>query len=419
MSTLPFIVYFVELVHFKNLLREKIEIVVKHEIETTTNYTDLIKELEDKIFYINKYLDIIELKVWKDNKVIYSLVNKKILGKTFENEELVEVIKSGKPVIKTNFMSKAENEYLNDFKRFLFEIYWPIKMNSGENIVFEFYAKPPVFYFLGPQSIIVMLIGLTIPVIIYIVLYTQFKKALRELIEYDKNLRESYEGLWRSHFDSIRTLAKVLELKDIETEGHGERVAVLSMYLADKFNLNRYQKGQLIIGAYLHDLGKVGIPDKIIFKNSSLTEDEIDIIRKHVEYGYNVIKENEILGVAKDVILYHHERWDGKGYPFGMKGDEIPIVARIFSVVDVFDALISQRPYKQAYSFDKAMNIIKSYSGNYFDPEIVNVFTELSEADYKELFDNLDEDSLNLLIFDAVEYILSGRYKKNGYFKGN
>jgi HD-GYP domain-containing protein (c-di-GMP phosphodiesterase class II) len=131
-------------------------------------------------------------------------------------------------------------------------------------------------------------------------------------------------------------------------------------------------------GALLHDIGKLGIPDAILLKHGSLTVQERQVMQQHAVYGYNVLAPIINLRQTLDITLYHHERWDGSGYPYGLRGEQIPLVARLFAVVDVFDALTSDRPYRSAWSHSQAIAYIKEQAGHQFDPRVVELFLEIS-----------------------------------------
>jgi putative nucleotidyltransferase with HDIG domain len=171
-------------------------------------------------------------------------------------------------------------------------------------------------------------------------------------------------------------LGKALEMRDIETKGHTERTAQLTRLLAEHMGF-KDMKG-IMWGAYIHDIGKIAIPDRILLKPGKLTKEEFDVIKRHVIYGYDLIRNIEGLPeTTKNVVLYHHERWDGTGYMRGLKGENIPLEARIFAVVDVFDALISERPYKKPWPIDKALKEIEKNAGTHFDPKVVKAFLEV------------------------------------------
>jgi HD-GYP domain-containing protein (c-di-GMP phosphodiesterase class II) len=138
------------------------------------------------------------------------------------------------------------------------------------------------------------------------------------------------------------------------------------------------------LGALLHDIGKIGVPDSILLKPGKLTDDEWKIMKKHPEYAFQMLSPIAYLSKAIDIPYCHHEKWDGTGYPRGLKGKQIPLSARIFAVVDVWDALTSDRPYRKAWPKDKAIEYIRSQSGSHFDPEVVDVFMKIINEDEKE-----------------------------------
>ncbi len=201
------------------------------------------------------------------------------------------------------------------------------------------------------------------------------KSILSGATVYIKNL--SYlRAIHKTQEETLKLLGKALEVRDIETKGHTERTANLTYLLAQKLGFTDI-KG-IVWGAYLHDIGKLAIPDKILLKPGRLTPEEFDIIKSHVVHGYNLIKHIEGLSeTTKNVVLYHHEKWDGSGYVHGLKGKDIPLEARIFAVVDVYDALISERPYKKPWPIDKAIQEIKKNAGTHFDPKVVEAFLEV------------------------------------------
>jgi HD-GYP domain-containing protein (c-di-GMP phosphodiesterase class II) len=177
---------------------------------------------------------------------------------------------------------------------------------------------------------------------------------------------------------TIEGLSRALELRDRETEGHTRRVAELTLLLAEKINISEEQRIHLERGALLHDVGKMGIPDDILRKPGKLTSQEWEIMKHHPLYAYNVLSQIEYLKPALDIPLYHHEHWDGSGYPYGLAGERIPLAARIFAVVDVYDALTSDRPYRTAWSKEQTLEYMKSQSGKYFDPLILQTFLSMS-----------------------------------------
>jgi hypothetical protein len=175
--------------------------------------------------------------------------------------------------------------------------------------------------------------------------------------------------------------AKALELRDIETAGHCHRVSDITRRLAKSNGTWTIDMTDLHRGSLLHDIGKMGIPDNILLKPGKLTADEFKKIQEHTTYAYELLSHIPYLKDTLDIPYCHHEKWDGTGYPRGLKGTEIPLAARIFSVVDVYDALTSDRPYRSAWPEDKALEYIKEKSGIDFDPTVVELFTKLADKE--------------------------------------
>jgi len=167
-----------------------------------------------------------------------------------------------------------------------------------------------------------------------------------------------------------------LELRDEETSGHTERAAALCVELAERLGIPESQLSHVRRGALLHDIGKMAVPDSILRKPGSLTEEEWAVMRRHPDYARKFLSQIEYLEPALDIPYCHHERWNGTGYPQGLSGEDIPLPARIFAVIDVFDALTSDRPYRSAWPKDEALAHIECQAGIHFDPEVVKVFLE-------------------------------------------
>ena len=188
------------------------------------------------------------------------------------------------------------------------------------------------------------------------------------------NLQRSTVNLSVAYNETIEGWAKALELRDKETQGHSKRVTEMTIRLANEAGVSDDEIGNIMRGALLHDIGKMGIPDAILNKPGKLTEEEWVIVKNHPQDAYNMLSSIKYLKPALDIPYCHHERWDGTGYPRGLQGKEIPLAARIFAVVDVWDALTSDRPYRQAWPVFKAKEYMLSQAGKHFDPEIVNIF---------------------------------------------
>ncbi len=192
------------------------------------------------------------------------------------------------------------------------------------------------------------------------------------------DLYNSKNDLVRAYDTTIEGWSRALDLRDKETEGHSQRVTELTLQIATEFPLGAEEMMHIRRGALLHDIGKMGVPDLILLKPSSLTAEEMAIMRKHPRYAYDLLSPIAYLRPALDIPYCHHEKWDGTGYPRGLRGEQIPLAARIFAVADVWDALLSDRPYRKAWTAEAAMNYIISQAGKHFDPKVVEVFTRIA-----------------------------------------
>ena len=191
----------------------------------------------------------------------------------------------------------------------------------------------------------------------------------------------SYEranlALTMAYDATIEGWSRALELRDRETQGHTQRVTEMTLQLAATLGMTDQQIVQIRRGAILHDIGKMAIPDHILFKPGPLDPMEWEIMRQHTVIAANLLKPILYLESALDIPQYHHEKWDGTGYPHGLKGEQIPLAARLFAVVDVYDALTSNRPYRKAWSQAETMDHIRSAAGKHFDPKVVGIFLQM------------------------------------------
>jgi len=188
--------------------------------------------------------------------------------------------------------------------------------------------------------------------------------------------------LAKAHEETLEGWSRAMDFRDKETEQHTQRVTKMTVQIARYMGLSETKIMRIRQGALLHDIGKIAVPDNILLKPGKLTEEEWVIMRKHPEYAYEMLWPIKFLRPALDIPYCHHERWDGSGYPRGLKGEEIPLAARIFAVVDVWDALRSERPYRKGWSGKRVYEYIKEQSGKHFDPQIVELFIELFLKEY-------------------------------------
>lgn len=205
------------------------------------------------------------------------------------------------------------------------------------------------------------------------------------ILNLNKDVVRFSNEVMRGNLDTAGVLGSAIALRDSDTGSHNYRVTLYAIHLAEELQQKQsIDMKALILGSFLHDVGKIGISDNILLKPGKLTAEEFDIMRTHVSLGVDIINNSPWLSKARDVIEYHHEKFNGTGYLKGLSGNDIPINARIFSIVDVFDALTSKRPYKEPFPFDVAMDIILRDAGTHFDPDIVTAFQKIALPLHKQ-----------------------------------
>jgi len=214
----------------------------------------------------------------------------------------------------------------------------------------------------------------------------RYENHLEELVEQrtvelDKALN-SLEGAYRS---TLKALTAALETRDSETHGHSERVVSYSLRLGREYGLSGEEMKWLEFGSLLHDIGKIGVPDSILRKPAKLTEEEWVRMREHPLHGQQILRGIEFLQGAARVVAQHHEKWDGTGYPFGLRNEDIDICARIFAVADAFDAITSDRVYRRGKPYEAAAQELDDWAGRQFDPKVVEAFHRVPKEDWEEL----------------------------------
>ena len=215
-------------------------------------------------------------------------------------------------------------------------------------------------------------------------------------------------GLMRSNIELMEVLGSAIAKRDSDTDLHNYRVCLYCIHFAEVLGLAQSQIRTLIAGALLHDVGKIGISDTILLKPGKLSAQEFSTMKTHVQLGVDIAAKSSWLGGAREVIEFHHERFDGSGYPRGLKGESIPLAARLFAIVDVFDALTSRRPYKEPYLLEEAMRQLAEGRGRHFDPQLVGVFEKIATAMHAELA-SLGETGLHEQLREKVKkYFFDG-----------
>jgi cyclic di-GMP phosphodiesterase len=236
------------------------------------------------------------------------------------------------------------------------------------------------------------------------------RQALQDNHNYQQNLeqvvrartemlRQAMEDLEHSYDVTLEALGDALDLKDSETEGHSKRVTAYTIALARAIGISPSEIKVIARGAFLHDIGKMAIPDEILRKPGKLTAEEEEIMRDHCSRGYHILRKIPFLSEAAAIVYTHQEHFDGGGYPSGLRGSEIPIGARIFAVADTLDAITSDRPYRNAQSFDMAREEILRCSGTQFDPAVVDIFLKIPNELWHELRNEINGQSRHFSTF--------------------
>jgi response regulator RpfG family c-di-GMP phosphodiesterase len=214
----------------------------------------------------------------------------------------------------------------------------------------------------------------------------RYENQLEELVEQrTAELDRALDSLEDAYRSTLKALTAALETRDSETHGHSERVVSYSLRLGREYGLGRDEMKALEFGSLLHDIGKIGVPDAILRKPAKLTEEEWVVMREHPSHGQQILRGIEFLEGPSHVVAQHHEKWDGSGYPLGLRGEDIDICARIFSVADAFDAITSDRVYRRGKSYEAAATELDAWAGTQFDAQVVAAFHRVPKEDWEEL----------------------------------
>lgn len=234
-------------------------------------------------------------------------------------------------------------------------------------------------------------VGLSLFIVVMIVLaitvalYPIFIALNRDLIQYS-------QGLLKANLEVLDVLGGAIAKRDSDTHSHNYRVTIYAIYLAEALKAPSAKIVEWIKGAFLHDVGKIGISDTILLKNGKLSDAEFAIMKTHITHGVDIIKRSSWLTASNEIVRYHHEKYDGSGYMEGLCGEDIPLGARIFAIVDVFDALTSERPYKSAFSLEKTLMIMREGEGTHFDPKLLQIFLQIAEELHRKISAESDEE---------------------------
>jgi putative nucleotidyltransferase with HDIG domain len=258
-----------------------------------------------------------------------------------------------------------------------------------------FLIDPDTLRRLHQDLIVTLLTALAAVLLTTLVIYPVVLSLNRDVMRFSRELL-------KGNIELMEVLGGAIAKRDSDTSVHNYRVTIYAVRLAEHVGLNAAQMRNLIAGAFLHDVGKIGISDTILLKPGRLDAEEFAVMKRHVAFGVDILKKSDWLQHARDVVEFHHEKYDGSGYPRGLKGEAIPLGARIFAIVDVFDALTSKRPYKEAMPLREAMAIVMGSAGSHFDPLLARHF----EAIVGPLFEEVgaaDEAGVEAMLRAIVE----------------
>jgi len=386
------IIYFYQNYSFHNSLANDIKYNLditldKHNKNIRYGNPDIEKDIRNFM----QELGFIYIEIYdKNKKEIFSFKSKR---KVFL--EKLSLIKQNKTLFLHTFPDDESIDYkfveVGDENYFL-QIFYPIYKNNqlfgyiegishqDKELINRF--KKSIY----ATIVIVVLTVLIFGIIIFPLIYFAYKKLNKNSLD-----------LLASNIMTINTLGNAIALRDSDTNEHNYRVTIYVIKFAEHLNLKNEEIQILIKGAFLHDVGKIGISDNILLSDSKLNHEEFEIMKEHVLKGAQLVEKNPWLKESKEVILYHHEKFDGSGYLKGLKGKKIPKYARIFSIVDVFDALTSKRPYKESFSYEKSIEILKKASNVHFDEEYLEAFFDISEDFYEKIRLKSEDDLKELL----------------------
>ncbi len=324
-----------------------------HEVFLAEHVDQALKILDEQV------LDLVITDIIMPKSTGINLLNQ-IKAK---NKDIPVIIMTGEPTIET-----AQEAVVNDAHDYL------VKPVSKENLL------KTVKFALEKKKLIDDKIILEVE-------NERYRHNLENLVE------KRTAALQKAIHGTIETIAKILEQKDPYTAGHERRVGALSLAIAEKMNLEEEEQRRIYLAGYLHDIGKLLLPSEILSKPGKLTAGEFGVIKEHVKSGYELTKDMELTWSISDIILQHHERMDGSGYPNGIKGDEIQIGARILAVADVIEAMSAHRPYRPGFGIETALEEIRNKAGTLYDEEVTEAAIELFEKD-KYDFSNVDQSML-------------------------
>ncbi|MFZ3065002.1 MAG: HD domain-containing phosphohydrolase [Nitrospirota bacterium] len=334
---------------------------------------------------------------------LYDIDKKKMLAEALpKSRAIIEELEKKKH----DFLMADKVNYMKQYldSQMYLKIFVPIKDHEDSKVIgyFEGNYKIDPKIFADIKNRVVWSVGGVI-----IAMFATTLILYPVIIALNKDIINFSVDLSKANIEMLKALGEAIAKRDHDTNIHNYRVTIYSVRLAETIGLEKERIQSLIKGAFLHDLGKIGISDNILLKPGKLTEEEFNIMKVHVHIGLEIVNNYKWLIDAEDIVQYHHERFNGSGY-IGLKEREIPINARIFTIADYFDALTSKRPYKEPYSFEKSLQILREGNKTVFDPELLNAFLEIIPNLYTEVKTTetyIIENTLNSLINKYFNHI--------------
>lgn len=333
--------------------------------------------------YICEEAESISSAIMKIRENEYAVVLTPVLLPSVNGIDLIPFLQANSPRTVPIFISTQETagNTVRAFRAGAFEvIQMPFTLKKAETAVEKAFARYEINY-----------------------LKDKYQLHLEELVaERTAELDKALEEIENSYRMTLKALVQALETRDFETHGHSERVVTFSLRLGYEIGLDKYALRDLELGALLHDIGKIGVPDAILRKPAKLTDEEWNKMKLHPHHGQQILRNIPFLEGATRIVSQHHEKWDGSGYPYGLRGEEIDIGARIFSVVDAFDAMISDRVYRRGCSYEDALAELNRFAGTQFDPMVVEAFKAIPKDDWEVLRRRSLKDKQEVHSFQAI-----------------
>jgi len=350
------------------------------------NFTDTRKVDQNNFIYI-KFSD-------KNDKTIY-LKEQKRLKKLIQDFQVYDhhivTVNTG-DIYEKVIHNQQENKFYFEFKH-------PYTLDTIDGYIEGIYLFPDKELEKIYENIFYSIIEVVVSILVaFLLLYPVIIYLNRAYILQSQKLLEA-------NLEIMSVLGGAVAKRDSETNAHNYRVTLYAVEFAHKLNMEDHQIMSLIKGAFLHDVGKIGITDNILLKAGKLSTQEFEIMKNHVAHGVAIISNSSWLDDARDVVAYHHERYDGQGYLQGLKGENIPLNARLFMICDVFDALTSKRPYKEGYSLEISIKMIQEEAGTHFDASLVDIFCEFIPHLYNKIALIENEEQLHTLLHEKIKYL--------------